>query len=160
MTRPTKSNEVRTPDSNPEARLNRRSTSASTHLLLARTSIQIIAHNHDMLQLLHNIPLATTQTLAIAPIMDSSKAEQLIDELEALIKRFRELQAKPKAKPNPWARRPKFPQFAKGDRVIILSPDHYNKKATVLRIRGEQQWWVRLDDGTEFYRKYSSLKLA
>jgi len=92
--------------------------------------------------------------------MASTEESKLIDELEALIQKFRQaqLKGKPKASTNPRARRPKCPQFSKGDRVRILTADHYNKEATVQCIRGEQQWWVKLDDGTELHRKHSSLK--
>jgi len=94
--------------------------------------------------------------------MASAEESKLIDELEALTQKFRQaqLKGKPKTSTNPRARRPKHPQFSKGDRVRILTADHCNKEATVQCVRGEQQWWVRMDDCTELHRKCSSLKRA
>ena len=74
--------------------------------------------------------------------MDPAEENQLIDELEALVQKFRwsQLKGKEKTRTNPRARRPKCPQFSKEDRVRILTSQHHNKVATVQCIRGEQHW--------------------
>jgi len=90
--------------------------------------------------------------------MVSDQEERLLDEIDAIVKKLRQIWLAKKRKEYRPTGRQQYPQFEVGDRVLVLSTDHYHKEATILRIRGEQQWWVRLDNGTEFYRKFSMLR--
>ena len=78
-----------------------------------------------------------------------AQIEDLVAELRAI--RLREV--------NDDDDKPIFPQFSKGDRVLILSRALHHHKATIDRVKGEQMWHIILDDGTRTTRKYSSLEL-
>ena len=88
---------------------------------------------------------------------------EVLDDLEILLAELRELNVRsPKSSspppecdlPNPRRFRP----FNVGDRVVILSRKHQNKKATVTGQKTEDFWNVVLDDGTKIYRKYTTLR--
>ena len=83
--------------------------------------------------------------------MKLDRAAKILDQINNLVAELREITLK-EAKSDF-----KYPQFSRGDQVLILSRELHHKEATVDRVRGEQMWHIVLDDGTEAARKYSSL---
>jgi len=84
--------------------------------------------------------------------MKNKRAAEILEEIDELIAELREITLK-EAKIGS-----KYPQFSRGDRVLILSRALYHRETTIDRVKGEQMWHIVLDDGTRTSRKYSSLR--
>jgi hypothetical protein len=54
---------------------------------------------------------------------------------------------------------PQHPTDLEGLRVKILSKDYYGWKGTILRPRGKQFWYIRLDSGRTTHRKHTTFEI-
>jgi len=92
------------------------------------------------------------------------EATEVLDDIEALLVELRAINLasnqgtteQPLAGniPNPRRAKP----FVIGDRVVVLSRKHQHKTATIIGQKTEDFWNIILDDGTEVYRKFTSLR--
>lgn len=93
--------------------------------------------------------------------MKTEQAKEKIDMIRAILKELEamngvdgdgssdEREAEAAIPPTDWI----------GKRVRVLSKKHKDKLGIVTKRRGKLFWWIRTDDGKEFYRKHTTLEL-
>jgi len=90
------------------------------------------------------------------------EAAEVLDDIDALLVELRAITISKATStgashanvPNPRRIKP----FQIGDRVVLLSRKHQCKKATIVSQKTEDFWNIVLNDGTEAYRKHTTLR--